>query len=115
MDPSIVVVSQRPPGAWSWSLWPWRARPRSRVILVLAHDSSMKTSRSMGSPPWASCQSFLFSAMSARSCSLARSVFFIAVAEPPQRVVDGDHRTGRPDLLVNLLQGGIGMLVHILR
>jgi hypothetical protein len=52
--------------------------------------------------------------MSARFCSLARSVFFIAVAEPLQRVVDGHLRAGRSDLLVDLLQGGVGMLVHIL-
>src|SRR5271156_4366706 len=84
-------------------------------MLVLAEDSSMKTSRPAGPCFWASRQSFLFSAMSARSCSLARSVFFIAVAQPPQRVVDGDQRAIHGDLLVYPLQRRVGMLIDILR
>src|SRR5476651_2301838 len=83
-------------------------------MLVLAADSSMKTIRPADQRFWNSFQRFLFWAISARSCSLARSVFFIAVAEPLQCVVDGHHRAGGPDLLVHLLQGGVGMLVHIL-
>src|SRR5277367_98054 len=75
----------------------------------------MKTKRSAGHCPWSSFQSFLFSAMSARSCSLARSVFFIAVAEPTQGVVDGHQRAIHCELLVDPLQRRVGMLVHILR
>src|SRR5277367_7119821 len=113
IEPSMVTVCQWLPGVWSCSLWPPRTRPRSRVMLVLAEDSSMKTIRPADQRFWNSFQRFLFSTMSARSCSLARSVFFIAVAEPPQRVVDGHRCAGGPDLLMNLLQGGVGVLVHI--
>src|SRR5579863_1825425 len=78
-------------------------------MLVLAEDSSIKTSRPAGSSFCPSCQSLLFSARSARSRSLARSVFFKAVAQSSQRVVDGDDRAGGPELLAYLLQGGVGM------
>src|SRR5271170_960811 len=84
-------------------------------MLVLAEDSSRKTSRPPGHCFGSSFQSFLFSTMSARSCSLARSVFFIAVAQPLERVVDGDQRTVHSQLFVDPLQRGVGMLVHVLR
>src|SRR5579859_5671992 len=78
-------------------------------MLVLAEDSSIKTSRPAGSSFCPSCQSLLFSARSARPCSLALSVFFKAVAQPSQGVVDGDDRAGGPELFVHLLQSGVGM------
>jgi len=48
----IVVVHQWPRGAWQTSRFPRGERPRSRVILVLAADSSIKTIRAGSSPPW---------------------------------------------------------------
>src|SRR5476649_2327491 len=82
-------------------------------MLVLAEDSSMKTIRPANQRFWNAFQSFLFSTMSARSCSLARSIFFIAVAEPPQGMVDGHQRASGPELFMKLLQGGVGVLVDI--
>src|SRR5271154_7137143 len=84
-------------------------------MLVLAQDSSRKPSRSIANSFCASFQRTLFSTISARSCSLARSVFFIAVAEPPQGVVDGHQRAVDSQLLVDPLQRCVGMLVHVLR
>src|SRR5882757_8695365 len=114
MEPIMVVVCHWPPGAWSWSRRPRRARPRNRVRLVLAQDSSRKTSRSAGHSFCRSRQRFLCSWRSARSCSLARSVFFIAVAQTPQRVVDRHYGAGDSQLLADLLQRRVGMPVHVL-
>ena len=60
------------------------ARPRWRVILVLAPDSSMNTRRAGSRRGSSSSHCSRRSRTSSRSCSLAWSVFFIAVAQSIQ-------------------------------
>ena len=76
IDDSIVCVSHCPAGALSWQRFPLRARPYRRVILVLAPDSSRKTNRYGATVAWNWRHRSRCVAMSARSCSLARRVFF---------------------------------------
>ena len=65
---------------------PRRARPRRRVMLVLAPDSSRKISRAGSKPACCRRHARRARAMSGRSCSLARSVFFYMSAQgPPAR------------------------------
>ena len=72
----MVVVRQWPCGAWPTSRSPLGARPRSRVMLVLAADSSMKTSRAGSSPLWPRRHRRRALATFSRFCSAAWSVFF---------------------------------------
>lgn len=82
VDPSnlteeiIVVVDQWPCGASSMQRWPSLARPRRRVMFVLAPDSSMKTSLliSRAFCSLIHCSRAAFT--SSRFCSLARNDFF---------------------------------------
>ena len=83
-----VVVFQCPQGTAAGRRWPRRLRPRRRVMLVLAPVSSMKTSRSGFSQVCQLRHSRRLAATSARSCSAARWLFFIAVAERLERGVD---------------------------
>src|ERR1019366_4707279 len=66
------------------SLRPPSARPRKRVILVLAPLSSTNNSRVAGSTANSSCQRALFSATSGRFCSTANRVFFIPPTQLPK-------------------------------
>jgi hypothetical protein len=84
----MVVVCQCPCGAWQISRSPLGARPRSRVMLVLAADSSMKTSRAGSSPPWRRFHRRRACATSGRFCSAAWSVFFIGQSHLGQDPVD---------------------------
>src|ERR1700678_1095582 len=83
------------------------ARPRKRVILVLAPSSSTKTSRAGGFPANPSCQWALASATSGRCCSVANSVFFIRQTQlaQPQVHRGSAKRTIQPR--AQLGQGGI--------
>jgi len=74
--PMTVVLFQCPCGAKPSTRWPRWARPRSRVILVLALDSSRKISRAGSNDVCCRRQFRRARIMSGRSCSLARSVFF---------------------------------------
>src|SRR5580692_748136 len=74
--PIMVVVCQWPCGAWAWRRWPLGDRPRSRVMLVLAPDSSRKIRRAGSKAAcWRSHRRRAWR-MSGRFCSLARRVFF---------------------------------------
>src|SRR6185312_4972384 len=59
------------------ALWPSGERARKRVSFVVAPLSSTNTNAVAGSLVNCSCQRALFSATSARSCSVANRVFFI--------------------------------------
>jgi hypothetical protein len=72
----MVVVCQWPWGLLAWTRFPRGARPRRRVRLVFAPDSSRKINRAGSKPSWRRRHARRARAMSARSCSLARSVFF---------------------------------------
>ena len=61
---------------WRGHAGPLGARPHRRVRFVLAPDSSRKISRAGSKPAWRRRHSRRARAMSGRSCSLARSVFF---------------------------------------
>lgn len=92
-----VCVFQCPNGAFERSRWPFRQRPRRRVIFVVVPVSSMNTSRCGSSRirGWRlvchSCRALL---TSGRSCSLASSVFFEAIAIPNEPA----RGRGRSDL-----------------
>jgi hypothetical protein len=78
--PAMKVCDfQCPNGALERSRWPFRQRPRSRVILVVVPVSSRKTSR-CGSSRIPGCRVKVHSSRacwtSGRSCSLASSAFF---------------------------------------
>ena len=83
-----VVVFQCPQGRVALRRLPFRLRPRSRAMLVLAPVSSTKTSRSGFSQVCQRRQNRRLRATSARSCSAARSVFFKAIAKRVKRIVD---------------------------
>lgn len=74
-DESIVVVFHAP-GAESKHLLPFGDLPRKRTILVLADDSSIKTSLLMSHVFAHSSHSSRAFFISSLSCSDARSVFF---------------------------------------
>ena len=78
-----VCVFQCPNGTFESSLCPLRLRPRRRAILVVVPVSSRKTSR-CGSSRMIGWRVKVHSSracfMSSRSCSLARRVFFEAIA-----------------------------------
>jgi len=71
-----VVVFQWPWGTFSTRRWPFGARPRRRVMFVLAHVSSMKTSLAGSSLNCSTLQRARRRATSGRSCSAAWIVFF---------------------------------------
>ena len=79
-----VCVFQCPNGTFESSLCPLRLRPRRRAILVVVPVSSRKTSR-CGSSRMIGWRVKVHSSracfMSGRSCSLARRVFFEAIAD----------------------------------
>src|SRR5918995_6913572 len=90
-----VCVSQWPNGALAYRRCPLGQRPRRRVILVEVPVSSRNTSRcgSWRMRGWRLvCQCSRAWRTSARPCSLARSVFFEAVAVAAEPVRD---RSGR--------------------
>ena len=76
IDEIIVVVHQWPCGAESTSRWPPFARPRRRVMFVLAPDSSINTSFVVSSFACLAFQSSRACFTSGRFCSLARNAFF---------------------------------------
>src|ERR1700719_3143000 len=92
------------------SLCPPTARPRRRVILVLAPLSSTNTRAGTGSAANCSCQLALLAATSGRSRSAAARVFFKLPAQPPQPEINrgGAERAVHPG--AQLGQGGIGLL-----
>jgi len=71
-----IMVSVSPSTTWCGG-FPRGERPRKRVILVLAADSSRKTRREGSEHPWISRQMQRARATSGRDCSEARRVFFI--------------------------------------
>jgi hypothetical protein len=71
-----VVVFQWPCGIAAHSRSPFGARPWRRAMLVEAHVSSMKTSRSGSSSGWPSNPSRRRLRTCGRSCSSACAVFF---------------------------------------
>src|SRR5579875_177522 len=92
------------------SLAPPSARPRSRVILVLAPLSSTNTRRAVGSTANSSCQRALLSATSGRSCSAAARVFFKVPPQPPQPEIDRGGAEGAIQPRPQLGQRGVGVL-----
>src|SRR5579872_1210579 len=92
------------------SLWPPRARPRKRVILVLAPLSSTNTRAATGSTANCSCQCALLSATSGRSRSAAARVFFKLPAQPPQPEIDRGSAERAVHAGAQFSQGGIGLL-----
>ena len=105
----MVVVDQRPPGAWACNRWPPRTRPHKRVMFVFAPLSSMNTKRLSGMSRARRRHQPRRARMSGRFCSLARSVFFTAIAQTLERVVNCDPAAANPAGFAQLLQGGIGM------
>src|SRR5260370_12373432 len=92
------------------SLRPPRARPRKRVIWVLAPLSSTKTRPVTGSAANRSCQRSLFSATSGRFCSAAARVFFIPPAQLPKPYIDRGSPEGPVQARAQLGQRGVGLL-----
>src|SRR5271157_855964 len=92
------------------SLCPPSARPRRRVILVLAPLSSTNTRWVVSSAANCSCQRALFSATSGRSCSAAARVFFKLPTQPPQPEIDRGGAEPTVQARAQLRQGGIGLL-----
>src|SRR5580658_8107552 len=115
-----VCVFQWPNGAFERSLWPLRQRPRRRVILVVVPVSSRKISR-CGSSRRAGWRMVVHSSRafltSGRSCSLARRVFFEAVAgaDEPTRERGGIGRLagGGGERGGQLRHGDVGPLVDL--
>ena len=90
-----MVVHQCPCGALACRRRPRGARPRSRVRLVFAPDSSRKTSRVGSKPPCRRRQARRARAISGRSCSLARSVFFY-ISAPSSGARSGWRARSKP-------------------
>ena len=103
-------------------LWPFGLRPRRRVILVVVPVSSRKTSR-CGSSRMTGWRAEVYCSRacltSGRSCSLARRVFFEAIAdadEPPRKrggiglLAGGGGQFGR-----ELRHGDVGLLGELLQ
>jgi hypothetical protein len=107
-----VVVSSCPCGTWATRLWPRGARPRRRVIWVLAPLSSTKTSRSTGSSDNRPCQGALFSATSGRFCSAAKSVFFIGQTQPSPPPVHRGSAEGTIQARPQLRQRRVRLRLH---
>src|SRR5271155_1075491 len=92
------------------SLRPPRARPRHRVIWVLAPLSSTKTKLVKGSTANCSCHRALFSATSGRFCSAATRVFFIPPAQLPKPQIDRGSSEGPVHAGAQLGQRGVGSI-----
>src|ERR1019366_289561 len=92
------------------SLCPPRARPRKRVILVLAPLSSTNTSRDAVSTANRSCQLALFSATSGRFCSAANRVFFIPPTQFPKPQIHRGSPKGAVHAGTQLGQGCVRLL-----
>src|SRR6478735_10824844 len=113
-----VWVSQWPNGALAYSRCPLGQRPRRRVILVEVPVSSRKTSRcgSWRKRGWRLvCQCSRACRTSERPCSLARSVFFeaIALADEPVRDRSGcDLRAAGQQFSRELRHGDVTLLGH---
>src|SRR5271163_3336911 len=112
MEEIMVVVLQWPEGVSSWTRWPWGERPRSRVMLVLAPASSIKTSRPLSQSPWADFHHSRLALTSSRSCSLACSVFFIGQVHPPQNIVNRGKRALERQGLAHFLQRDVGLALN---
>ena len=104
-----MVVHQCPCGALACRRRPRGARPRSRVRLVFAPDSSRKTSRVGSKPPCRRRQARRARAISGRSCSLARSVFFYISAPSSGARSDGGQGANQSQGAAQLGQGQIGL------
>src|SRR5277367_3612577 len=117
-----VCVFQCPNGAFERSRWPLGLRPRRRVILVVVPVSSRKITR-CGSSRMIGWRVEVHSSracfMSGRSCSLARRVFFEAIANADEPT----RKRGGIDLLVGgggefgrqLRHGDVGLLGDLLQ
>jgi hypothetical protein len=81
-------------------------------MLVLAPASSINTSRPLSHWPWTDFHHSRRSLTSSRSCSLARSVFFIGQLHPPQNVVDGWQGAGQLQSLPHLGQRDIRLILN---
>src|SRR4030042_4153653 len=92
------------------SLWPPQARPRRRVILVLAPLSSTNTSAATGSAAHCSGQRALLSATSGRPRSAAARVFFELPTQPPQPKIDRGSTERTVHTAAQLGQTGIRLL-----
>ena len=108
----MVVVHQCPCGALSLRRAPCRARPRRRVMFVLAPDSSTKTTRRKSRERCSAIHASRRRLTSARSCSLARSVFFIAISQALERVVNCDSAATDTQRLAQLCKRGIWCLLN---
>src|ERR1017187_7930352 len=91
------------------SLWPPKARPRRRVILVLAPLSSTNTRAATGWAANCSCQPALLAATSGRAHSAAARVFFKLPAQPSQPEIDRGSAERTVHAGAQLGQGGIGL------
>jgi hypothetical protein len=83
-----VLVFQGPCGTAATRRRPRGLRPRSRVMLVLTDVSSMNTSRFGFKRGCCPRQIARASATSGRSCSAARSCFFVCQVQAVQRTPD---------------------------
>src|SRR5271166_2348800 len=91
------------------SLCPPRARPRRRVILVLAPLSSTNTRAATASAANCLYQPALLAATSGRSRSAAARVFFKPPSQPPQPEIDRGSAERAVQAGAQLGQGGIGL------
>src|SRR5450631_2535275 len=92
------------------SLCPPRARPRKRVILVLAPLSSTNTRRAAVCTANRSCHFALFSATSGRFCSAANRVFFIPPTQLPKPQIHRRSPKGAVHAGTQLGQGRVRLL-----
>ncbi len=104
------MVRQCPCGHFARNRWPRGARPCKRVMFVLAADSSRKTSRAGSQPRWRRTHRRRNRARSGRSCSAARSVFFIGQAQRGQGVMDRWQRAVQAQRLPQFAQGAVRLL-----
>src|SRR5580698_2289173 len=110
-----VSVLRWPCGTWATRRWPLAQRPCRRVIFVFAQVSSMKIRRDAQTLPCRSCHCRRRRATSARSCSLARRLFFKAepgvIQEVPDTVVAHVHTT-RVQFPQQFAAGEVRLLCH---
>ena len=81
-------------------------------MFVFAPDSSRNTRRVKSRVPCCALHSLRRCATSARSCSLARSVFFIPIAQTLQSVVHRDNAAAQTHRVTQVLKRGIGSLLN---
>lgn len=108
------MLCQRPQGAAACNRLPRGALPRNRVMLVFAALSSRKMSLQGSSPPWVRFQRRRALATSSRSCSAARSVFFLCQSHVHEHVVNGGQRALQAQGLTQFGQGHIGLALQVL-